>query len=35
MLLMSCVFNALASVHCCLMVSCSERADLFALDSDV
>ena len=28
MLFMSCVCHAFASVHCCLVVSCGERADL-------
>ena len=32
MLCMSCVFNAFASVHCCLVVTCRERADLLAHD---
>ena len=35
MLVMSCVCNAFASVHCCLVVTCWERADLFALVCDV
>ena len=35
MLLMSCVFHAIASVHCCLVVTCWERADLEALVCDV
>ena len=30
MLFMSCVFNAFTSVHCCIVVTCSERADLLA-----
>ena len=32
---MSCVSHAFASVHCCLVVTCWERADLFALVGDV
>ena len=28
---MFCVFHAFASVHCCLVVTCLERADLLAL----
>ena len=32
---MSCVSHALASVHCCLEVTCWERADLLALVGDV
>ena len=28
---MSCVCHAFASVHCCLVVTCWERADLFLL----
>ena len=35
MLFMSCVFHAIASVHCCLVVNCWERADLLALVCDV
>ena len=31
MLFMSCVCQAFASVHCCLVVTCWERADLLAL----
>ena len=31
MLCMSCVGHAFASVHCCLVVICWERADLLAL----
>ena len=31
MLLVSCVSHAFASVHCCLVVTCWERADLLAL----
>ena len=34
-LLMSCVCHAFASVHCCIVVTCWERADLFALVCDV
>ena len=33
--LVSCVFNAFASVHCCLVVTCWERAALLALVGDV
>ena len=32
---MSCVSHVIASVHCCLVVTCWERADLFALVCDV
>ena len=32
---MSCVFHDFASVHCCLVVTCWERADLLALVGDV
>ena len=35
MLFMSCVCHALASVHCCHMVTRRERADLLALVCDV
>ena len=31
MLFMSCVGHAFASVHCCLVVTCWERADLFVM----
>ena len=31
MLFMSCVCHAFVSVHCCLVVTCWERADLLAL----
>ena len=31
----SCVFHAFASVLCCLVVTCWERADLLALVCDV
>ena len=34
MLFMSCVFHAFASIHCCLVVTCSELADLLALVCD-
>ena len=34
-LFMSCVCHAFASVHCCLVVTCWERADLLALVYDV
>ena len=30
-----CVGHAFASVHCCLVVTCCERADLLALVCDV
>ena len=30
----SCVCHAFASVHCCLVVTCWERADLLALVDD-
>ena len=32
---MFCVFRAFASVHCCVVVTCWERADLLALVCDV
>ena len=32
---MSCVSHAFATVHCCLVVTCWERADLLALVGDV
>ena len=35
MLFMSCVCHAFASVHCCLVVTCWEMADLLALVCDV
>ena len=35
MLNMSCVLNAFASGHCCLVVACWERADLLAFVCDV
>ena len=35
MLFMSCVCHALASVHCCPVVTCWERADVLALVCDV
>ena len=35
MLFMSCVRHAMASVHCCLVVTCLKRADLLALVCDV
>ena len=35
LLFMSCVCHAFASVHCCLVVTCWERADLLALVCDV
>ena len=35
MLFMSCACHAFASVHCCLVVTCWERADLLALVCDV
>ena len=31
----SCVFHAFVSVHCCLVATCWERADLLALVGDV
>ena len=31
MFFVSCVSHAFASVHCCLVVTCLERADLLAL----
>ena len=34
MLFMSCVCHAFVSVHCCLVVTCWERADLFTLVCD-
>ena len=34
-LFMSCVCHAFASVHCCLVVTCWERADLMTLVCDV
>ena len=35
MLFISCDCHAFASVHCCLVVTCWERADLLALVCDV
>ena len=35
MFFVSCVSLAFASVHCCLVVTCWERADLLALVGDV
>ena len=35
MLFMSCDCHAFASVHCCLVVTCLERADLLTLVCDV
>ena len=35
MLFVSCVSHAFASVRCCLVVTCWERADLLALVDDV
>ena len=35
MLFISCVCHAFASVHCCLVATCWERADLLALVCDV
>ena len=32
---MSCFSHAFASVHCCFVVNCWERADLLALVGDV
>ena len=34
MLFMSCVCHGFTSVHCCLVVTCFERADLLALVYD-
>ena len=34
-LLMSCVFHVFAPVHCCLVVTSWEKADLLALVCDV
>ena len=31
----ACVSHAFASIHCCLVVTCLERADLLALVGDV
>ena len=35
MLIMPCVCHAFESVHCCLVVTSTERADLLALVCDV
>ena len=35
MFIVSCVSYAFASVHCCLVVTCLEKADLLALVGDV
>ena len=35
MLFMSCVCHALVSVHCCLVFTCLERADILAFVGDV
>ena len=35
MFFVSCVSHAFASVHCCLVFTCWERADLLALVGDV
>ena len=35
MFFVSCVSHAFASVHCCLAVTCWEKADLLALAGDV
>ena len=35
MFFVSCVSHAFASAHCCLVVTCLERADLLALVGDV
>ena len=35
MFFVSCVSHAFASIHCCLVVTCWERADLLALVGDV
>ena len=35
MFFVSCVAHAFAPVHCCLVLTCWERADLLALVGDV
>ena len=35
MFFVSCVSHAFASVHCCIVIICQERADLLALVGDV
>ena len=35
MFFVSCVSYAFVSVHCCLVITCWERADLLALVGDV
>ena len=35
MFFVSCVYHTFASIHCCLVVTCWERADLLALVDDV
>ena len=35
MFFVSCISRALVSIHCCLVVTCLERADLLALVGDV
>ena len=35
MLFMFCVCHAFMSVHCCLAVTCLQRADLLALVGDI
>ena len=35
MFFVSCVSHAFVSVHCCLVATCLERADLLALVGDV
>ena len=35
MFFVSCIFHALAYVHCCLVATCWERADFLALVGDV
>ena len=35
MVIMSCVCHAFVSIHCCLVVTCWESADLLALVCDV
>ena len=35
MFFVSCVSHAFAFVHCCFVVTCWERADLFALVCDI
>ena len=35
MIFVTCVSHAIASTHCCLVVTCWERADILALVGDV